>query len=310
VFGNVFVTFIERPVFNLLELIYALVPGHDLGVAIILFTIVIRLCLWPVLRRQLHQTKAMRRLQPELKRLKKEANGDRQKEARLQMELYKEHGVKPFATIGTLIIQLPIFIALYRSVFKLINDPSNLISFSYEPVRNLSWIQHLSNNIADFDHSFFGVVDLTRRAFDSGGLYLPALVIAIVSTIMQFYQSKLLMPDTKDARKLTQILKDAGTGKQADQSEVSAAVSKGMLYILPAFTFLFAVSVPSALGLYLFTSSAVGFLQQRHVLNQDKDEMHEVASEATIIEGEATVKEPKPPKKPKKKVASKKKKKR
>ena len=79
-------TFIERPVFNLLEFIYALVPGHDLGVAIILFTVVIRLIMWPLVKKQLHHSKAMRKLQPELKKIKQAAKGDRQKEARLQME--------------------------------------------------------------------------------------------------------------------------------------------------------------------------------------------------------------------------------
>ena len=125
-----FKTFVEQPVFNLLVVIYALLPGHDLGLSIILFTIVIRLLLWPLVRKQLHHTKAMRKLQPELKKLKKAASGDRQKEARMQMELYKEHGVKPFSTIGTLIVQIPIFIALYQAVSKLIRDPSILQSFT------------------------------------------------------------------------------------------------------------------------------------------------------------------------------------
>src|SRR5665811_241652 len=96
-----FETYIERPVFNLLEFIYAVVPGHDLGVAIILFTILVRVALWPLVKKQLHQSTKMRRLQPQLKKIKKQAGKDKQKQARLQMELYKEHGVKPFSTIGT-----------------------------------------------------------------------------------------------------------------------------------------------------------------------------------------------------------------
>src|SRR6266700_1786013 len=98
--GNVFTTFIVQPIFNLLLLIYALLPGHNFGMAIILFTIVIRLMQWPLLKRQLHQTKAMRKLQPELRRIKKETKGDRQKESAMVMALYKEHGVSPFGSIG------------------------------------------------------------------------------------------------------------------------------------------------------------------------------------------------------------------
>lgn len=277
---ELFKTFVEQPVFNLLEAIYALIPGHDLGLSIIIFTIIIRVALWPLVKRQLHQAKAMRKLQPQLKEIKKAASGDRQKEARLQMELYKEHGVKPFTTIGTLIIQLPIFIALYQSVNKLIKDPGILFSFSYDWVKDLPYIEQLSADISKFDHTLFGFVDLSSKAIAGTGLYVPALLVAVLAAITQYYQSKLMMVDNKDARKLSQILRDAAEGKQADQSEVGASVSRTMMYFLPSITFIFAVSVPSALALYLLTSSAVGYLQQAYVLNQDKEEMHELAVKA------------------------------
>ncbi|HET7672967.1 MAG TPA: YidC/Oxa1 family membrane protein insertase [Candidatus Saccharimonadales bacterium] len=275
-----FQTFVEQPVFNLLEFIYAIIPGHDLGLAIIIFTIVIRLLMWPLVKKQLHQAKAMKKLQPQLKKIKESSKGDRQKEARLQMELYKEHGVKPFATIGTLIIQLPIFIALYQSVRKLIDDPNILFNFSYDWVNNLPFIQELHNDISKFDHTFFGFVDLSRKAVEAGGLYVPALIVAIAAAITQYYQSKLMMQDNKDSRKLMQILREAAEGKQADQSEIGASISRMMQYFLPFITFIFAISIPSALSLYLLTTSAVGYFQQAHVLKQDEEEMHELAVEA------------------------------
>lgn len=92
--------------------IYSLVPGGDFGVAIIVFTILIRFAMYPLVRSQLHQTKMMRKMQPELAEIKKNANGDRQLEAAQQMELYGVwYQSVPFLLI--LIIQLPIFIALY-----------------------------------------------------------------------------------------------------------------------------------------------------------------------------------------------------
>lgn len=274
-----FHTFIEQPVFNLLVTIYGLIPGHDLGISIIIFTVIIRLALWPLVKRQLHQAKAMRKLQPELKKIKAAAKGDRQKEARLQMELYKEHEIKPFSTVGTLIIQLPIFIALYQSVRKLINDPNILFTDTYSWVRNLGFIQDLSHDISKFDHTLLGIVDLTKSAVGPAGVYVPALIIAIAAAISQYYQSKLMMVDTKDSRKLSEILKDAAAGKQADQSDIGASVSRMMMYFLPFVTFIFAVSVPSALALYLLTSSAIGYFQQSHVMKQDEEEMHEIAEE-------------------------------
>lgn len=280
-----FDTLIVRPIFNLLEFIYAIIPGHDLGVAIILFTILVRLALWPLVRKQLHHARAMRKLQPELKKIKKAAAGDRKKEARLQMELYKERDIKPFSSIGTLIIQIPIFIGLYQAVLKMINDPASLQNFSYDFVKNLPWISDIAADVSKFDETLFGVVDLTRRGFESGDgggavIYLPAVIVALISTIMQYYQTKMLMMNNTDARKLSVILRETAEGKQADQAEITAAVSRLMLYFLPFATFIFANIVPAALALYLFTSSAVGYLQQRKVLGQDAEELHEIAEEA------------------------------
>ena len=70
------------------------------------------LLMWPLVKRQLHQAKAMRELQPEIKRIKKAAAGNRQQESMMLMELYKERGISPFGSIGTLIVQLIILIGL------------------------------------------------------------------------------------------------------------------------------------------------------------------------------------------------------
>lgn len=280
-----FETLLVRPVFNLLEFIYAVVPGHDLGIAIILFTVVIRLLMWPLVHRQLHHAKVMRKLQPELKKIKKAAGGDRQKQARLQMELYKERGIKPFASIGTLIIQIPIFIALYQAILKITNDPNSLVNFSYDSVRNLPWIEHLARDISQFDETFIGLVDLARRGFETTptglSIYLPAIILAAVSSWVQYRQTKLMMSSNQDARKLSDILKDSAAGKETDQAEVTAAVSRLMLYFLPIATFIFANIVPAALALYLMTTAAVGWYQQKRVFDQDAEEMSEIADEKT-----------------------------
>lgn len=274
-----FETLLVRPVFNLLEFIYAIVPGHDLGIAILIFTVIIRLALWPLVHRQLHHAKVMRQLQPELKKIKKAASGDRQKEVRLQMELYKERGIKPLASIGTLIIQIPIFIALYQAVLKITNDPSSLINFSYDWVRNLPWIQTLANDITKFDEMFLGFVDLTRRGVENGNLYFPAILIVAVSTLMQYIQTRQMLSSDKDARKLSVILKESASGKEVDQSEVTAAISRLMVYVLPVFIFVFGLIVPAALALYIFASSAVGYIQQRRVFKEDAEELQEIADE-------------------------------
>ena len=111
-----FETIIVNPIFNALMLIYSVVPGGDFGVAVIIFTVIIRLLMYPLVKNQLHQTKAMRKLQPQLAKIKKNAKGNKQVEAMQQMELYKRYGIKPLRSILMLFIQLPIFIALYRVI--------------------------------------------------------------------------------------------------------------------------------------------------------------------------------------------------
>src|SRR5438552_9003613 len=118
-----FTTIIVQPIFNLLVLIYALIPGHNFGLAIIIFTILIRLLLWPLVKKQLHHAKAMRELQPELKKIKAAAKGNRQEESRLVMELYKEKEINPFSSLGIVIVQAPILIGLYLGLQKLIKNP-------------------------------------------------------------------------------------------------------------------------------------------------------------------------------------------
>ena len=105
---------IVRPIINALFVIFNLV--HDFGLAIIIFTVLVKLLLWPLTKKQLDQTKLMRKLQPELVQIKKNCKGNKQLESLQTMDLYKRYNVKPFASILTLFIQLPIFIAIFSAI--------------------------------------------------------------------------------------------------------------------------------------------------------------------------------------------------
>lgn len=314
-----FTTLIAQPVFNVLVFIYALLPGHNFGLAIILFTVLVRLLLWPLVKKQLHQTKVMRKLQPELKKIKKQSKGDRQKEAAMTMELYKERGFSPFGSIGILLVQLPILIALYSGLNRVVHDPDQLIKFAYPFLQDFSWLKHLAANIHLFDGSLFGVVDLTKSALSKNGVYWPGMVLVLGSAVIQYFQSAQLLPQNKDGRKLRDILKDAGKGNQTDQSEINAAISGGTKYLLPAFIFIFTVHLASALSLYWLVGGLVAFIQQSIVLRDDETEMEAIADEpskkdaATIPEAEvvdAPVAKPNTQNKAKAKKSSKSKKRR
>ena len=105
---------IVRPIVNILFVIYSLVG--DFGLAIILFTVIVKLITWPLMKRQLHQTKMMRELQPELAEIKKNCKGNRQLESIQMMDLYKRKNVKPFRSMLMLFIQFPIFIGLFTAI--------------------------------------------------------------------------------------------------------------------------------------------------------------------------------------------------
>ncbi len=288
-----FTTFIVQPIFNLLVFIYALLPGHNFGLAIILFTIVIRLLMWPLVKKQLHQVKLMRKVQPEIKKIKQAAKGDRRKETLMLMELYKERGISPFGQIGVILLQIPILLGLYLGLQKVIKDNDQIIEFAYSGLQNLSWMKELATNVADkFDSTLFGVVDLTRPALESGGVYWPAMLIVLGSAVTQYFASAQLMPKDKDAKRLRDILKASKEGKQADQAEVSAAVGRSMKFFLPVLIFLFTVHLPSALSLYWLASGLVAFIQQWLVLREDVEEMEEVADKPATAKRRAGAKTP------------------
>lgn len=319
-FASIFQTVIVQPIFNLLVFIYAIIPGHNFGVALILFTIVIRLLMWPLVKKQLHQAKAMRELQPEIKKIKAAAKGNRQQESQMLMELYKEKEISPFGSLGTLIIQFIILIGLYSGLRQVVEHPSAIITNSYNFLHNLSWMKELSTNIHQFDATLFGFVDLTKPALQhGGGIYWPAMIIVIASAVTQYYASKQLMPTSKDSRGLRTILQDAGKGKKADQGEVNEVIGKYTRYLIPFLIFLFTVNIPSALSLYWLAGGLIAYLQQGYILRKDETELEMVADKLTttdsdreMVESEVVAKpthKPKP-KKPSKKKSSKKNKKR
>jgi len=287
----VFTTIIVQPIFNLLVLIYALLPGHNFGLAIIIFTVIIRLLMWPLVKSQITQAKAMRELAPEIKKIKAAAKGDRAKESKLTMELYREKEINPFASIGVLIIQIPILFGLYAGLRRIIKDPHSLLTFSYSWLHHLSWMKHLATNIHAFDNTLFGVVNLSRTAVETGGIYWAAMVIIILSALAQFFQARQLMPQPKDARSLKSILSEANKGQKADQAEVNAAVTKGTQYFIPFMVFFISLRLAASLPLYWLSSSAVAYVQQSRLLREDTAE-----ADANVPEQKPKIKKPQPKK--------------
>ncbi|HRK40557.1 MAG TPA: YidC/Oxa1 family membrane protein insertase [Candidatus Saccharibacteria bacterium] len=275
---SLFDTLIVQPIFNLLVLIYGLLPGHDFGISLILFTILVRLLMWPLVKKQLHQTKLIRALQPELKKIKAKAKGNRQLEAQLMMELYRERGVKPFSSFGLLFLQLPIFIALYRVIQIITTERDKIALFTYQPIEQLKPIADIVNSTThQFDESLLGVVNLTKSGISAEGIYLPIIIIAALAAVLQYIQSRQITPRPDSNKKLRDIFRESAAGKQVDQSEMSTLMSNRMIVIFPFLTFVIGLYLPGALVLYFAVSSAVAVIQQHILLNQDVEEMEAVA---------------------------------
>ncbi len=194
------------------------------------------------------------------------------------MELYKEKGINPVGTLPTLVIQLVVLIGLYSGLRKIIDDPHSLITFSYPAIQHMGWMQHLADNIHAFDDTLFGWVDLSRAAVTKGmPFYFPAFIIVVGSAMAQFFQGRQLLPTGKDQKGLRDILKQANSGKPADQSEVNAAVGRSTMYLLPVMIFFFTISLASALSLYWLTTGIVAYIQQAIILGKDEEEMEDIA---------------------------------
>lgn len=242
-----FDTLFVDPIFNLLALIYAVIPGHDFGVAIIILTLIVRILLYPLVRRQLHSQKAIQKLQPEIIKIREKAGGDRTLEGQMVMELYKTRGVSPFGSLLPVIIQLPILFALFIVLSDIVK-PGEFAKVLYPALQSLG---PLADIVARgpkfvFEPHFLGFIDLHKAS--------P--LIAALAGAAQFYQTKQLLP--KDPPK-----------------DPTAQAMATMVYIFPFVTFIVGLTLPAALSLYWTAASLVLIYQQYIVLKEDVEELEE-----------------------------------
>jgi YidC/Oxa1 family membrane protein insertase len=287
---NIFDLLIVQPIFNLLIGLYSIIPGGDFGISLIIFTILVRFALFPLVKKQLHQTQAMKKLQPELARLKKQAKGDKQLESRQMLDLYKRHDVNPFRSIGILLIQLPIFIGLYSVIQIFTMHRDQIAKFTYGFMENIGPVKHLIEHPDQFNEKLLGMVDLTKAAFSNGHIDFILIILAVVAAVTQYIMSKQTMPQADSKKRLRDVMSEAASGKQADQSEMNAIVMGKMIKVLPFFMFFIMISVPGALALYYAVSNLVAVAQQSYLLKKDTEELEEIADEAPKPGKKATAK--------------------
>lgn len=287
---NIFDILIVQPIFNLLIGLYSIIPGGDFGVSVIIFTIIVRFALYPLVKKQLHQTQAMKKLQPQLAKIKKQAKGNKQQESMLMLDLYKQHGVNPFRSIGILLIQLPIFIALYSVIQIFTIHRDQIAKFSYNFMESLAPVKELIQHPEQFNEKLFGIVDLTKTAFVDGRVDIFLVLLAIAAAYTQYIMGKQTMPHNESKKRLRDVMAEAAEGKQADQAEMNAIVMTKMMRVMPFFMFFIMISLPGALALYYATSNIVGAIQQAILLKKDEEELEEIADQPAPAHKKATAK--------------------
>ena len=305
---------IVRPIVNIQFMIFNLV--HDFGIAIVVFAVLVKLCMWPLTKRQLQQTRLMRKIQPELTQIRKNCNGNKQMESLQTMDLYKRYNVKPFASILVLLIQLPIFIAVFSAI-RVIATPlptDNLTNRAYEIVAyegseiktledeqiNYLEVKYGDNSTEEekeaaeynFHPSLFGVIDLTVRAsdvinpsrFSWSAVFM--LVIAIMASVAQYFATKMQMPSGKSekSKKFRDLIREAKEGKEIDDAEISNMTTGQMGKMMPIMMFVIMINLHGALAFYYFLSNILTILQQRVIYAKARDDMDDNTDRAILRE--------------------------
>ncbi len=219
------------PLLNILVLLYVYTPGQDLGLAIIVLTVLIRMVLYPSYRNSLKAQRDLQKIQPYIDKIKEQYKDDTQRQSQEVMKVYKEHNVNLFSSCLPLIIQLPILFALYRVFIAGLSTASLQHLYSWFPNPPVE----LHTQFLAFLHIPSLTIDLTSR-----NIYL-----AVLAGVGQFLQSWLTTKLTAQPKK-----------------SQGALMNRIMLFIFPAMTLFIALSLPSALALYWVTITVVMTLQQ------------------------------------------------
>ena len=303
---------IVQPIVNIQFMIFNLV--HDFGLAIVILAILVKLFMWPLTKKQLVQTRLMQKIQPELTKIRKNCNGNKQLESLQTMDLYKRYNVKPFASILVLLIQLPVFIAVFSAI-RVIATPlpqDNLTNRAYSFVayegseiatletKQKDYLEDLANSEIpaeekrkyDFDPKLFNTIDLTAKASD---VINPArfswsavfmLVISIAAALAQYFVAKQQTTSGKSEKKKSfrEILKEAKDGKEVDDSDISGLATGQMSKMMPIMMFIIMFNLHGALAFYYFLSNVFTILQQKLIFNKVRDEMDNNTDKAILKE--------------------------
>ena len=252
------------PLFNLMVFFYNVIPGQDIGVAIIVVTLLVRFALYPMNSKSIKSQRAMQAIQPEMKEIQKKYKEDKEKQAKELMALYQRRKVNPFSGCLPLLAQFPILIALYHVFINGFKDESLVILYSFV------------NNPGHLNPISFGIINLSET-----NIYL-----ALIAASLQYFQTKMLM-ERKKNKKNKEENKEESENKEKTPEEktqdFAQAMTKQMVYIMPVITFVFAMSFPSGLALYWAVTTLFAIVQQYIIMRKTKKQEAEQKQEVEVV---------------------------
>jgi len=240
-----------QPLVNALIFLYQFL-FHNLGLALIVLTVAIRLALFPLTRSSMKAASKMRELAPELEKSKKKYGKDKQAYAKAQMELYKQHGANPAAGCLPQIVQLIVLIALYQAFIQVLRVDGDVI----QKLNQVLYPQ-LQLPAETVINTKFLYLDLgTPDVFRLPGIPIPLPgFFLLAAALAQLVYSKMMMPAIAVAKE-----EAAKTPGMAD--DMATSMQSQMTYMFPLFTLFIGYSFPSGLVLYWFTFSLLMAVQQ------------------------------------------------
>jgi YidC/Oxa1 family membrane protein insertase len=224
-FSKFWHTFFYDPIYNGLVFILDILPSADVGIAIILITVVVKLVLFPISVKAVRTQIVMKQIEPELNAIKKKYEKNKQEQAQKMMQLYKDKEINPFSGILLLFIQLPVIFALYWIFFK-----GGLPEVNVDILYSFVGIPALTSE----SMMFLGIVDMAGKS----------LFFAVGAGLTQYYQLKLSMPPMQDRKKDASMKEDFARSFQLQ-----------MRYMMPVLITLFAYFISAAIALYWLTSN-------------------------------------------------------
>ncbi len=232
IFSDIFNIILYQPIFNALVFLYIFLPGQDLGLAIIVLTVLLKFLLSPISIQGLLNQKKLSELQPKIKVLQEKFKNNKEEQALAIMKLYKEEGINPLSGCLSIILPIPFLIAIYRVFWQGLHPEQFNLLYSFVP------------RPENFDSTFLGLIDLNS----------PSPILAVLAGVVQYLHSRQTLPPTSKIR------------SQKEKIDIQVLIKNQMLYFFPFLTIIILLQFPSAAALYWLVSVLLSIFEYNLVI--------------------------------------------